>query len=99
MKVSDESTIVKNDGTTTKTPAPAPIEKTNKKGSFWQGVLVGGIPGIMLGSAGTVFAAQTPVNEEEISAEEVNQEVKEEVSHCFDSAFQALLLSLAHKSS
>ena len=80
MKVSDESTIVKNDGTTTKTPAPAPIEKTNKKGSFWQGVLVGGIPGIMLGSAGTVFAAQTPVNEKEISAEEVNQEVKEEVA-------------------
>ena len=79
MKVSDESTIVMNDGAPTKTPAPAaPVEKTNKKGSFWQGVLVGGIPGILLGSAGTVFAAQTPVHDEE-GAEEVNEEIVEPV--------------------
>ena len=79
MKVSDESTIVMNDGASVKTPASAPVEKTNKKGTFWQGVLVGGIPGIMLGSAGTVFAAQTPVNEEEVPVEEVNEEVVEPI--------------------
>ena len=79
MKVSDESTIVMNDGAPTKTSAPAaPVEKTNKKGSFWQGVLVGGIPGILLGSAGTVFAAQAPVHDEE-GAEEVNEEIVEPV--------------------
>ena len=79
MKVSDESTIVMNDGTTAKTPAQAaPVEKTNKKGSFWQGVLVGGIPGIMLGSAGTVFAAQAPLHDEE-AIEDVNEEAVEPV--------------------
>ena len=78
MKVSDESTIVMNDGAPTKTPVSAPVKKTNKKGSFWQGVLVGGIPGILLGSAGTVFAAQAPVHNEE-GAEEVNDEVVEPV--------------------
>ena len=77
MKVSDESTIVMNDGTTAKTPAQAaPVEKTNKKGSFWQGVLVGGIPGIMLGSAGTVFAAQAPLHDDE-AIEDVNEEAVE----------------------
>ena len=79
MKVSDESTIVMNEGAPVQTPAQTPVEKTNKKGTFWQGVLVGGIPGIMLGSAGTVFAANAPVQDEEAAAEEVGEEVVEQV--------------------
>ena len=79
MKVSDESTIVMNESAAVKAPAQAPVEKTNKKGTFWQGVLVGGIPGIMLGSAGTVFAANAPVHDEEAAAEEVGEEVVEQV--------------------
>ena len=77
MKVSDESTIVINDGAPVKTSVQTPVEKTKKKGTFWQGVLVGGIPGIMLGSAGTVFAARTPVQDEEAPAEEPKEEAVE----------------------
>ena len=79
MKVSDESTIVMNEGAPVQTPAQTPVEKTNKKGTFWQGVLVGGIPGIMLGSAGTIFAANAPAQDEEAAAEEVGEEVVEQV--------------------
>ena len=78
MKVSDESTIVMNESATVKAPAQAPVEKTNKKGTFWQGVLVGGIPGIMLGSAGTVFAENAPAHEREDATEEISEEVVEQ---------------------
>ena len=53
MKVSDESTIVKND----KNPkAHTPKEEKPNNGLSWQSVLVGGVPGLLLGSAGTLFA-------------------------------------------
>ena len=41
-------------------------ENTNKKSHFWKSVLIGGVPGILMGSAGTMLASNvvTPVEPE-----------------------------------
>jgi hypothetical protein len=71
MKTTDESTIISNNG--------ANSEKENKtenpnKNVFWKGVVVGGVPGLLLGSVGTVFASG---NTKEVNAEEVIDDVKD----------------------
>ncbi len=74
MKVTDESTIILNKD---KNSAPeTPKKEDAHKGLAWQSVLVGGIPGLLLGSAGTIFAtpAHNQADLEEIEA------LKDEVS-------------------
>lgn len=56
MKVTDESTIVMKDGS----PVQKPNKKSGKKSDFWKGVLVGGVPAILLSSANTVLGANVP---------------------------------------
>ena len=52
MSISDESTIVsKNENAQDKS-----LEQSSPKEISWSSVVIGGIPGILLGSAGTVFA-------------------------------------------
>lgn len=76
MKVTDESTIVLNGA-----PAKANVKSTSKKGSAWKDVLIGGVPGILLGSGGTVFAHNFHVEETKDQVEEVaNEEVADDVA-------------------
>ena len=74
MKVTDESTIILNKD---KNSAPeTPKKEDAHKGLAWQSVLVGGIPGLLLGSAGTIFA--TPAHNQ-ADLEEI-ETLKDEVS-------------------
>ena len=70
MKVSDESTIVLNDGEPVQSQVKDPVKKSVKKGKLWQGVVIGGVSGIMLGSSKTVFAGPAavvePISEETV---------------------------------
>ena len=74
MKVNDESTIVLNEGKKVQNNSPKKEESNN--GLVWRSVLVGGIPGLLLGSVGTVFA--TPAHNQE-DLEEIAA-LKEEVA-------------------
>ena len=76
MKVIDESTIILNkENEAEKTKPQATTEKDNP-GIAWKSVLVGGIPGLLLGTVGTVFA--TP-NHNQKDSEEIKS-LKEEVA-------------------
>lgn len=82
MKVSDESTIVMTDGapvqatveTQAEKPAETPAEQPKKKSGLWKGVVIGGVPGILLGSAGSLFAASA-AEEEQVTEETETPEV------------------------
>ena len=76
MKVTDESTLVfnENNGMNGSISPKQPIEKDNR---LWQSVLIGGIPGILLGSAGTVFAT-APTHEQKIQQEGTEDEITAE---------------------
>lgn len=82
MKVKDESTIVLNEDKKVYSEAPKKEEPNN--GISWRSVLVGGVPGLLLGSAGTVFATpdhnQTDLEEIAALKEEV-AELKENVEN------------------
>lgn len=82
MKVKDESTIVLNEDKNVNSVTPKKEESQN--GLSWRSVLVGGIPGLLLGSAGTVFATpgHNQVEFEEIEAlKEDVAELKENVEN------------------
>jgi len=82
MSISDESTIVTNNdvsnGKNSQTDSP--------KSLSWRSVIIGGVPGLLLGSAGTVFASSLHENEldvEDAVKENPTDEVvdlKEEIS-------------------
>lgn len=82
MKVSDESTIVMTDGapvqatveTQAEKPAETPAEQPKTKSGLWKGVVIGGVPGILLGSAGSLFAANA-AEEEQVTEETETPEV------------------------
>lgn len=77
MKVSDESTIIQNDVT----PVDNEAKSADINSRFWRDVLIGGVPGILLGSAGTIFAANhMPMNGSETTPEEDVAALKEEVA-------------------
>lgn len=63
MKVTDESTIVMN------ASAMVPAAQANKK-RVWTEAVVAGVPAIVLGSLGTVYAASVSANEVEQSIDE-----------------------------
>ena len=89
MSISDETTIVKNN----EEPIDNVQEKSTGKDISWKSVLIGGVPGILLGSTGSLFAAnhhkevddevlpleEEPIDEVEVLKEEVSA-LKEEVS-------------------
>ena len=83
MKVSDESTIVMTDGvpvqatveTQAEKTAETPAEQPKKKSGLWKGVVIGGVPGILLGSAGSLFAAGAAGEEEQVPDETEAPEV------------------------
>lgn len=80
MSISDESTIIKKN--------EVPMDKNQKESSSndisWSSVVIGGVPGILLGSTGSLFAANRKDEAAEIQdVEKPNDEVaelKEEVS-------------------
>ena len=82
MKVSDESTIVMTDGapvqatveTQAEKPAETPAEQPKTKSGLWKGVVIGGVPGILLGSAGSLFASNA-AEEEQVTEETETPEV------------------------
>ena len=80
MKISDESTIVRDDKNL---KSEMPKKETPDNGLSWQSVLVGGVPGLLLGSAGTLFATTPDESKEdpnEIAAlKEEIAELKENV--------------------
>lgn len=94
MKVSDESTIVMTDGapvqatveTQAEKPAETPAEQPKTKSGLWKGVVIGGVPGILLGSAGSIFASNVTDETEgategtEAQEVEVAQNVNDEMS-------------------
>lgn len=88
MKIADESTIISDNGAT---PEKVAKEEQSTNNVFWRGVVIGGVPGLLLGSAGTVFASSRvsegseAVIEEEVKPEEVEEvdevaALKEEVA-------------------
>lgn len=80
MKVTDESTIVLNEDK--KGTPNSPKKEETHNGLAWQSVLIGGLPGLLLGSAGTIFAtpAHNQTDLEEIDAlKEQVAELKEHV--------------------
>ena len=76
MKVTDESTIILNKENEAPKTQSQETQKKDTPGIAWKSVLVGGIPGLLLGTAGTVFA--TPAHNQE-DLEEINA-LKEEVA-------------------
>lgn len=89
MSISDESTIVKNN----EEPMDNGQERSISKDISWKSVVIGGVPGILLGSAGSLLATnhhkeaddevlmpeEEPIDEVEVLKEEVSA-LKEEVS-------------------
>lgn len=74
MKVTDESTLImNNEGAGTTSPAATPSTGKNNP-HIWQSVLVGGIPGILLGSAGTLFAATPVADADNDTADSVSEQ-------------------------
>jgi len=81
MKVNDEYTIIKNG----ETPKESKVKEIVPDTNTWRSVLIGGVPGIMLGSAGTIFASNINQNENIVNNEiaALKEEVavlKEEIS-------------------
>lgn len=88
MSISDETTIVKNN----EGPIDNVQEMSTGKDISWKSVLIGGVPGILLGYAGSLFATnhhkevddeglpleEEPIDEVEVLKEEVSA-LKEEV--------------------
>lgn len=72
MKIADESTIISNNGTN---PEKENNNESLNKNIFWKGVVVGGIPGLFLGSVGTVFASG---NAKEVEDEVVIDDIKDD---------------------
>ena len=56
MKVTDESTIILNKENDAPKTQSQGTQKKDAPGIAWKSVLVGGIPGLLLGTAGTVLA-------------------------------------------
>lgn len=76
MKVTDESTIILDKENKASKTQSQETQRKDSPGIAWKSVLVGGIPGLLLGAAGTVFA--TPAHNQE-DMEEINA-LKEEVA-------------------
>ncbi len=81
MKIVDESTIISHHGETPEKKVKAEQPNNNY---FWRGVVIGGVPGLLLGSADTVFSSihSSVVSTEEAAEIEEIDEVavlKEEV--------------------
>lgn len=71
MKIADESTIISNNGSA---PEKGAKEEHPNSNVFWRGVVIGGVPGLLLGSAGTVFASSHTAD---IKSDNVIDEINE----------------------
>lgn len=77
MKIADESTIISNNGLS---PEQVVKEEQSTSNVFWRGVVIGGVPGLLLGSASSVFASsRVPEGSEADVEEEVKPEEVEDV--------------------
>lgn len=92
MKVSDEQTIVKDAywpvPARGQSRVPAPVVKTDKRGKFWQMVIIGGVQGILLDSAVNAFAShlyeEKGWDDDAPEAESTVEETVETVSEVFE---------------